>query len=141
MVDLRTADTHKISIENSKYLGGVVEHTHLVKGLDYALLHKVCSEIYKKTEVEDEADEKSRVPKDDQPASFCTATAKSIYQWIVKPHYVINPNEMFLPGQMAFIFNMEDGFSHDIPTTLHRSKADCPIPEEMVMVSINGSNC
>lgn len=39
---------------------GVVEHTHLVKGLDYALLHKVCSEIYKKPEVEDEADEKSR---------------------------------------------------------------------------------
>lgn len=30
-----------ISIEHSKYLGGDVEHTHLVKGLDYALLHQV----------------------------------------------------------------------------------------------------
>jgi len=48
-VDLRIADAHRISIENSKYLGGDVEHTHLVKGLDYALLHKVRSEIDKKT--------------------------------------------------------------------------------------------
>eukprot|EP00268_Persea_americana_P067918 TRINITY_DN9399_c0_g2_i2.p1 TRINITY_DN9399_c0_g2~~TRINITY_DN9399_c0_g2_i2.p1 ORF type:complete len:200 (-),score=48.53 TRINITY_DN9399_c0_g2_i2:1996-2595(-) len=140
-VDLRTADAQKISIENSKYLGGDVEHTHLVKGLDYALLHKVRSEIDKKPEVEDEVDGKSRVSKDDQPVSFRTATAKSVYQWIIKPHSVIKTNEMFLPGRMAFIFNMEDGFAHDIPTTLHRSKADCPIPEEMVMVSINGSNC
>ncbi|KAI8009355.1 hypothetical protein LOK49_LG06G03070 [Camellia lanceoleosa] len=33
----------------------------------------------------------------------------------------------------------EGGFSHDIPTTLHRSKADCPVPEEMVTVSVDGS--
>eukprot|EP00268_Persea_americana_P067917 TRINITY_DN9399_c0_g2_i1.p1 TRINITY_DN9399_c0_g2~~TRINITY_DN9399_c0_g2_i1.p1 ORF type:complete len:565 (-),score=162.07 TRINITY_DN9399_c0_g2_i1:838-2532(-) len=138
-VDLRTADAQKISIENSKYLGGDVEHTHLVKGLDYALLHKVRSEIDKKPEVEDEVDGKSRVSKDDQPVSFRTATAKSVYQWIIKPHSVIKTNEMFLPGRMAFIFNMEDGFAHDIPTTLHRSRADCPVPEEMVTVSVDGS--
>lgn len=39
---------------------GDVEHTHLVKGLDYALLHKVRSEIEKKPEVGDDADGKSR---------------------------------------------------------------------------------
>ncbi|CAL5324699.1 unnamed protein product [Camellia sinensis] len=33
----------------------------------------------------------------------------------------------------------EGGFSHDIPTTLHRSKVDCPVPEEMVTVSVDGS--
>ena len=27
--------------ERSKYLGGDLEHTHLVKGLDYALLERV----------------------------------------------------------------------------------------------------
>ncbi|XP_072934734.1 protein Red-like [Epargyreus clarus] len=32
-------------IQESKYLGGDMEHTHLVKGLDYALLQKVRSEI------------------------------------------------------------------------------------------------
>uniref|UniRef100_A0A2N9HKE5 RED-like N-terminal domain-containing protein n=1 Tax=Fagus sylvatica TaxID=28930 RepID=A0A2N9HKE5_FAGSY len=34
---------------------------------------------------------------------------------------------------------MEGGYSNDIPTTLHRSKADCPVPEEMVTVSVDGS--
>lgn len=37
---------------------GDVEHTHLVKGLDYALLQKVRSEMGKKTDAGEEADEK-----------------------------------------------------------------------------------
>lgn len=138
-VDLRIADAHKISIENSKYLGGDVQHTHLVKGLDYALLNKVRSEIDKKPDVEDEKDGNARTSTDDQQLSFRTATAKSVYQWMVKPHSIVKANEMFLPGRMAFIFNMEDGFTHDIPTTLHRSKADCPVPEEMVTVGVDSS--
>ncbi|KAL6641908.1 hypothetical protein ACP70R_020089 [Stipagrostis hirtigluma subsp. patula] len=163
--DLRLADAQKISIEKSKYLGGDLEHTHLVKGLDYALLHKVRSEIEKKPDTEDEKDAKSSgldfeklscaiyVPnavichnidwelttKEDQAVSFRTATAKSVYQWIIKPQSIIKANEMFLPGRMAFIYNMEDGLTNDIPTTLHRSKADCPVPEEMVTVSVDGS--
>lgn len=32
-----------MSVEETKYLGGDLEHTHLVKGLDYALLQKVCA--------------------------------------------------------------------------------------------------
>ena len=35
---------HRAVIEQSKYLGGDVEHTHLVKGLDFALLKKVRAE-------------------------------------------------------------------------------------------------
>ncbi|KAL6905644.1 hypothetical protein ACP4OV_003245 [Aristida adscensionis] len=137
--DLRLADAQKISIEKSKYLGGDLEHTHLVKGLDYALLHKVRSEIEKKPDAEDEKDAKSRTTKEDQAVSFRTATAKSVYQWIIKPQSIIKANEMFLPGRMAFIYNMEDGITNDIPTTLHRSKADCPVSEEMVTVSVDGS--
>ena len=34
-------DESGISYEKSKYLGGDVAHTHLVKGLDYALLEQV----------------------------------------------------------------------------------------------------
>ncbi|KMT14106.1 hypothetical protein BVRB_4g079290 [Beta vulgaris subsp. vulgaris] len=138
-VDLKAADSQKLAIERSKYLGGDVEHTHLVKGLDYALLHKVRSEMDKKPESEEDTDGKSRAAKDDQPVSFRTATAKSVYQWMVKPQTVIKTNEMFLPGRMAFIFDMENIYSHDIPTTLHRSKADCPVLEEMVTVNVDGS--
>ncbi|KAL7136932.1 hypothetical protein ABFS83_10G062400 [Erythranthe nasuta] len=138
-VDLLSADAQKLSIEKSKYLGGDVEHTHLVKGLDFALLNKVRSEIDKKPDGGDEIDGKSKGQKDDQPVTFRTPSAKSVYQWIVKPQTTIKTNEMFLPGRMAFIFNMENGFSHDIPTTVYRSKADCPVPEEMVTVSVDGS--
>ena len=42
------------------YLSGDVEHTHLVKGLDYALLNKVRSEIDKKPEAGDDVEGKSR---------------------------------------------------------------------------------
>lgn len=31
---------------------------------------------------------------------------QSVYQLIVKPQTVVKSNEMFLPGRMAFIFNM-----------------------------------
>jgi IK cytokine len=33
-----------LSVEETRYLGGDLEHTHLVKGLDFALLQKVRSE-------------------------------------------------------------------------------------------------
>ena len=39
---------------------GDLEHTHLVKGLDYALLNKVRSEIDKKPDGGDDIDGKSR---------------------------------------------------------------------------------
>lgn len=47
------AERRKQLIQESKYLGGDMEHTHLVKGLDYALLEKVRAEISFK-ELEDE---------------------------------------------------------------------------------------
>ncbi|XP_010472675.1 PREDICTED: suppressor of mec-8 and unc-52 protein homolog 2 [Camelina sativa] len=137
-VDLRAADALKLSIENSKYLGGDVEHTHLVKGLDYALLNKVRSEIVKKPDGEDD-DGKTSAPKEVQHVTFRTTAAKSVYQWIVKPQTIIKSNEMFLPGRMTFVYDMEGGYTHDIPTTLYRSKADCPVPEELVTVNVDGS--
>lgn len=39
---------------------GDIEHTHLVKGLDYALLNKVRSEMDKKEDDEDGNDGNSR---------------------------------------------------------------------------------
>lgn len=38
-------DTTNMSVEETKLLGGDIEHTHLVKGLDYALLEKRKMEI------------------------------------------------------------------------------------------------
>eukprot|EP00890_Picochlorum_soloecismus_P001638 jgi/Picsp_1/2475/NSC_00708-R1_ik cytokine len=41
-------DLSAVSLEESKYLGGDIEHTHLVKGLDYALLSQARAEREKK---------------------------------------------------------------------------------------------
>ena len=35
------AERRRLVIQESKFLGGDMEHTHLVKGLDFALLQKV----------------------------------------------------------------------------------------------------
>ena len=42
---LDAAERRKQMIQESKFLGGDMEHTHLVKGLDYALLQKVSNLI------------------------------------------------------------------------------------------------
>ena len=41
LLHCKQGDLRNVSYEDSKYLGGDVAHTHLVKGLDFALLHKV----------------------------------------------------------------------------------------------------
>ncbi|EFJ13876.1 hypothetical protein SELMODRAFT_424142 [Selaginella moellendorffii] len=108
-----------------------VEHTHLVKGLDYALLNKVRSEIDKKPEeFEQQAEEEIRVP-----IKFNSPAARVVYKWLVKPPTSSKTNDMFLPG-MAFAFDMEE-MTHHIPTIVYRSKDDCPTPEEFVTVGVD----
>lgn len=41
----------KLDVEQTKYLGGDMEHTHLVKGLDYALLEKARRQKEKEDEL------------------------------------------------------------------------------------------
>jgi uncharacterized membrane protein YgcG len=41
----------QLSAEQTQYLGGDMEHTHLVKGLDYSLLKKVRSEVEQSQEM------------------------------------------------------------------------------------------
>ena len=45
------AERRRQMIQESKFLGGDMEHTHLVKGLDFALLQKVRSEITSREKV------------------------------------------------------------------------------------------
>lgn len=59
------AERRRQIIQESKFLGGDIEHTHLVKGLDYALLQKVRSEIVSK-EHEQEAELEKLAEKEDE---------------------------------------------------------------------------
>lgn len=72
----RVAEEYKIlkerSEEESKFLGGDVGHTHLVKGLDYVLLEKVRSEIQKK-----EAEKLSSIEEKQQQHGIVSTTQKA----------------------------------------------------------------
>ncbi len=134
-------------IEESKFLGGDLQHTHLVKGLDYALLQKVRSEIVVK-ELEQETElEKMAIQMDEQKMEreknetsekeagddpeYKTVIGKNIHRLIqVQKSRQIERNEMFAPNRMAYLIELEDeNVDTDIPTTIIRSKAEIPQTE------------
>lgn len=134
---LDAAERRRQMIQESKFLGGDMEHTHLVKGLDYALLQKVRSEIHSKEQEEEEElerlatkpverkEEKKEVPQDKE-MNIKTKLGRNIYR-AAFPSKKIELNEMFAPGRMAYVIELEGDFAEtDIPTTLIRSKADVP---------------
>lgn len=142
------AERRRQLIQESKFLGGDMEHTHLVKGLDYALLQKVRSEIIVKEQEQEiemeklaeEAEEKEKEqqqgedeqqkPRAEEP-EYRTVMGRNIHntiQFYRSRH--IDRNELFMPGRMAYVIELDDDIAEsDIPTTLIRSKADVPVIE------------
>ncbi|KAK0064771.1 protein Red-like isoform X1 [Biomphalaria pfeifferi] len=125
------AERRKQVIQASKYLGGDMEHTHLVKGLDFALLEKVRAEIQtKEKEEEDLMEAVVSQPKEEETGEekivFKTKLGRNIYRTLFKTKLPYR-NELFLPRRMAYVIDLEDDFAEsDVPATLIRSKADCP---------------
>lgn len=127
------AERRKQMIQESKFLGGDMEHTHLVKGLDYALLQKVRSEIQvKEHEQEQELERLANKPleaekpdktekKEEDEMQFRTKLGRSIHRTIcqLKSRH-IERSELFAPGRMAYVIDLEDDADTDIPTTLIR---------------------
>jgi predicted aminopeptidase len=58
---------------------------------------------------------------------FQTPQGRAVFDAVFKPpqHNRLLVREMFQPRRTAFVFEFEEG-SGDVPTTLRRSKADCP---------------
>lgn len=138
------AERRRQMIQESKFLGGDMEHTHLVKGLDYALLQKVRSEIQmKEIEVEEEMELivskpiKKEKKKDENEIQFKTRLGRNIYRTALG-NKEVERNPMFAPGRMAYVIELQDDMiDTDIPTTVIRSKADVPSLEEKPMLTTN----
>ncbi|GMS87957.1 hypothetical protein PENTCL1PPCAC_10132, partial [Pristionchus entomophagus] len=132
------------AIDESKYLGGDMEHTHLVKGLDYSLLHKVRAEITKTRhdgpiDEDEELEAATRAVKSDkkpeeekQPESLLARNVQRILFKNEIPHR----NELFGKGRMAYVVELDDE-SSDVPTTLLRSLHDCPVTDSNATVNAN----
>lgn len=140
--DKSAAEKRRQLIQESKFLGGDMEHTHLVKGLDFALLQKVRAEITSKEKEEEDMMEKvqKEAKKDVEPEEkmeFKTRLGRNIYRVVFRSG-VAERNELFLPGRMAYVVDLDDEFiDTDIPTTLIRSKADCPSMEAQTTLTTN----
>ncbi|KAL1791585.1 Red, partial [Sigmodon hispidus] len=127
-------------IQESKFLGGDMEHTHLVKGLDFALLQKVRAEIATKEKEEHMGNPSEETKKDEDSGNnieFKTRLGRNVYQILFKSKSD-ERNELFLPGRMAYVVDLEDEYADtDIPTTVIRSKADCPTLETQSTLTTN----
>ncbi|KAM4677251.1 protein Red [Discoglossus pictus] len=140
--DKSAAEKRRQLIQESKFLGGDMEHTHLVKGLDFALLQKVRAEITNKEREEEDIVEKPQkeTKKDEDPENkieFKTRLGRNVYRMLFKGK-AYERNELFLPGRMAYVVDLDDEYADtDIPTTLIRSKADCPTMEAQTTLTTN----
>jgi len=147
-------ELRQLSIEESKFLGGDVEHTHLVKGLDFALLQKVREEMTESVKDEeyaraaggaagrgeagaDGAGAAGHVAADGKVATFGSAMARFVYDLTVRTYAQrggggdVKPNERFASGRVSFTFDVsvagggeDGGAGSDIPTTTMRSRSD-----------------
>lgn len=141
---LDAAERRRQMIQESKFLGGDMEHTHLVKGLDYALLQKVRSEIQvKEQEQEDEMEKlvskpkKEKKAKEEEEMQFKTRLGRNIYRVALKSN-IVERNPLFAPGRMAYAVDLnEDVADSDIPSTLIRSKSDVPNLEATPTLTTN----
>lgn len=136
---LDAAERRRQMIQESKFLGGDMEHTHLVKGLDYALLQKVRSEIVVKeheqeVEMEKLAEEAEEKEKEEEKTlteepEYRSVMGKNIHNIVaLSRSRHVERNDLFAPGRMAYVIELEDeNAESDIPTTLIRSKADVPV--------------
>lgn len=114
------AERRRQLIQESKFLGGDMEHTHLVKGLDYALLQKVRSEIQQieqeqeqelerlaKSQEDREKEKKELQKKEEEEMKFKTKIGRSIYYTmnLLKSRH-IERHELFVPGRMAYVIDL-----------------------------------
>jgi len=140
----------EVSVDESKYLGGDTEHTHLVKGLDFSLLNKVRTELAKQGKLDEVAEERARRKAGKQEKrQFASELGKRVWLSVLEtlhPHHngfakrlqnmgralslgqrIRGTPSMFLPGRMFYEFDTgASAGSSDIPRTVFASKEDAP---------------
>eukprot|EP00953_Heterococcus_sp_UTEX-ZZ885_P007544 4567-Heterococcus_DN1.PRE.2 len=123
----------EVDAEKSKYLGGDLKHTHLVRGLDYALLLKVKEETRRKEEEDRAAREALELQAGNlqsqqqaaeadavwHPPTIRTYTGKALYAAMQTVAKLKAPDFT----RIAYEFDLSDDAVTDVPTMLTRSTA------------------
>ena len=118
--------TRKRSIEESKYLGGDVERTHLVKGLDFALLNKVRTDIEDARAMkEEEKIEREEEAGATRPPKVTSKTARALHEFLTRGTMTRGKfRESFASGAVSYSFDLSAKSKRDVPTTLLKSTDD-----------------
>ncbi|GMF15978.1 unnamed protein product [Phytophthora fragariaefolia] len=139
--DMIDAEEFKhFNADQSKFLGGDMEHTHLVKGLDYALLAQLKREKQKlRAEKEKHVQAgtgnvQTARPRDGK-LTFKSRMGRLVYFHACQstPETTASvKSELFLPGRMYYTFNLSTAEIESVPVSVQRSKDDCPEPDEIL---------
>lgn len=134
----------RLDAEQSKFLGGDVEHTHLVKGLDYALLAQLKREKHKLQQAAEDAKQRTSgepaapgAPPKSSKLTFTTRMGRLVFFHSCQsgPSGLLGKtlakSELFLPGRMDYTFNLSEHEMESIPVAVQRSKDDCPEPDDV----------
>eukprot|EP01086_Lenisia_limosa_P017361 TRINITY_DN8531_c0_g1_i1.p1 TRINITY_DN8531_c0_g1~~TRINITY_DN8531_c0_g1_i1.p1 ORF type:complete len:499 (-),score=158.08 TRINITY_DN8531_c0_g1_i1:17-1513(-) len=129
--DLETKQNRERTIEESKFLGGDIEHTHLVKGLDYALLRKTRASKADE-DVEKEMENTLQSTESAPRTAGTVITPKIMSEKGTRVLAFLNRQkeptnhtvESFLPGRSGLTFQTDEDATFEV-THLRRSKAAC----------------
>ena len=112
----------KLDAEKTKYLGGDIDHTHLVKGLDYTLLRKVKEQLETYQRQDHNGDGKSPDSAKFEPVTEIGKRLKRI----------VFENETDIPkevagscsrfARLAFDYSLDPFSTNELPTEIMRSK-------------------
>ncbi|KAF0991582.1 hypothetical protein HZS_6453, partial [Henneguya salminicola] len=128
----------------SKYLGGDMKHTHLVKGLDYALLKKVVRfNILIQVKLDNVEESESTLDShQDKIISQETVQSEDIkfnsILGIKSASYKFQICEFFMfePGRMVYVYNLDQQFTESfIPTSLVKSKFQVSLLDKKALAS------
>lgn len=85
-----------------------------------------------------EQEKKEVEKKKEEEATFKTRLARNIVQnFEIMTSKKVRRNELFAPGRMAYVIELDDENDADIPTTLIRSKADVPTINDTPTLTTN----
>eukprot|EP01122_Echinamoeba_exundans_P007023 TRINITY_DN207_c0_g1_i4.p1 TRINITY_DN207_c0_g1~~TRINITY_DN207_c0_g1_i4.p1 ORF type:complete len:425 (-),score=51.93 TRINITY_DN207_c0_g1_i4:142-1416(-) len=149
-------EDRETAIEHSKILGGDMENTHLVKGLDYALFHK------KQREMEEEERlaraESARLQREgggitnmagrqiiatasgfqavETVAEFKTELGKRVHRAIFTKSRP-DSTESFLPGRTMFVYDLDPDMNLSIPTAVLHPKDEAIEQKDLIWCAIH----
>ncbi|KAM4817944.1 protein Red-like [Thomomys bottae] len=131
-----TINVTKFNLEKQKQFtqGGDLEHTHYGKGRDIALLQRIRSETAGKDRrlLETPLD----LCDNKEEPDLKTQLGRNIYETLFQKTMTdAEPNELFQPHRMTYLVNLNEDSESDVPLTVIRDKADCPIFEPYTVVN------